>query len=182
MKKTVIWITGLSASGKTTIANAFYEKYKDKHKIGIVDGDILRAKQDNPIGFDMKGREKMVNEAIYCAKNMLTFQNADMAIVAMISPLKSMRDNARDILTKYCNANFIEVYMDTPIEICEQRDPKGLYKKVRAGEIKEFTGIDSPYEISEFPEVRIHPRSTLFGEMTVDRAVNIIYNRIHEKE
>jgi adenylylsulfate kinase-like enzyme len=92
-----------------------------------------------------------------------------------------MRDEARDILTKYCNANFIEVYMDTPLEICEQRDPKGLYKKARAGEIKDFTGIDSPYEAPEFSEVRIHPRSTLFGEMTVDRAVNIIYNQIYNK-
>jgi adenylylsulfate kinase-like enzyme len=109
---------------------------------------------------------------------MFEFQKAEIVIVSMISPLKEMRDNARNILTKYCKAKFIEVYMDTPLEICEQRDPKGLYKKARAGEIKDFTGIDSPYQIPEFPEVRIHPRSTLFGEMTVERAVNIIYNRI----
>lgn len=178
MKPTVVWITGLSGSGKTTTANALYKKCKGQYRTGIVDGDIIRSKYDKPIGFDMMGRERVVNEAIYCAKNMLTFQRADIAIVAMISPLRSMRDNARDILEKYCHANFIEVYMDTPIEICEQRDPKGLYKKARAGEIKEFTGIDSPYEVPEFPEVKIHPRSTLFGEMTVDRAVDIIYSRI----
>ena len=70
------------------------------------------------------------------------------------------------------------MFLDTPLEICEQRDPKGLYKKARAGEIKDFTGIDSPYEAPEFPEVRIHPRSTLFGEMTVARAVDIIYKQI----
>jgi adenylylsulfate kinase-like enzyme len=109
---------------------------------------------------------------------MFEFQKAEIVIVSMISPLKEMRDNARNILTKYCQAKFIEVYMDTPLEICEQRDPKGLYKKARAGEIKEFTGIDSPYEVPEFAEIRIHPRSTLFGEMTVDRATNIIYDRI----
>jgi adenylyl-sulfate kinase len=180
--KNVIWLTGLSGSGKTTVANAFYEKYKDQYRIGVVDGDVLRSRYDKPIGFDLKSRDRMVNEAIYCAKNMLTFQDADIAIVAMISPLRFMRDNARSILENYCHARFIEVYMDTPIEICEERDPKGLYKKARAGEIKEFTGIDSPYEAPEFPEVRIHPRSTLFGEMTIDRAVNIIYTRVSNYE
>ncbi len=180
MKKTVVWITGLSGSGKTTIANALHEKCKDQYKTGIVDGDDLRAKRKDPIGFDMNSRQRMVSEAIYCVKNMLSFQKAEIVIVAMISPLRSMRDEARDILMKYANANFIEVYMDTPIEICEERDPKGLYKKARAGEIKDFTGIDSPYEVPKFPEVRIHPRSTLFGEMTVDRTVDIIYSRIHE--
>jgi len=181
MKPTVVWLTGLSGAGKTTIANALFERCKNQYRTGVVDGDVLRAKYDKPKGFDMKSRERMVSEAVYCAKNMLTFQKADLVIVAMISPLRSMRDEARDILTKYCNANFIEVYMDTPLEICEQRDPKGLYKKARAGEIKDFTGIDSPYEAPEFSEVRIHPRSTLFGEMTVDRAVNIIYNQIYNK-
>lgn len=179
MKKTVVWLTGLSGAGKTTVANALYEKYKDQYRTGIVDGDVLRAKYDKPKGFDMASRQRMVTEAIYCAKNMLTFQKADLVIVAMISPLRSMRNEARDLLTKYADARFIEVFMDTPLEICEERDPKGLYKKARAGDIKDFTGIDSPYEAPEFPEVRIHPKSTLFGEMTVDRAANIIYNIIN---
>ena len=179
MKPTVVWITGLSGSGKTTTANALYEKCKERYRTGIVDGDIIRSKYDKPIGFDMMGRERVVSKAVYCAKNMLTFQQADIVIVAMISPLRSMRDNARDVLEKHCKARFIEVHMDTPIEICEQRDPKGLYKKARLGEIKNFTGIDSPYEVPEFPEVLIHPRSTIFGEMTVDRAIDIIYNKIH---
>jgi len=179
MKPTVVWLTGLSGSGKTTVANALYEKCKEQYRTGLVDGDAIRAQYDKPKGFDMKSRERIVSEAVYITKNILTFQNADIAIVALISPLKSMRDNARDILQKYCNTRFIEVYMDTPIEICEARDPKGLYKKVRAGEIKDFTGIDSPYEVPVFPEVRIHSRTTL-GEMTVDKAVNIIYNYINE--
>jgi len=107
MKKTVVWITGLSGSGKTTIANALYEKCKDQYRVGIVDGDIIRSKYDKPIGFDMLGRQRMVSEAIYCAKNMLTFQKADIVIVAMISPLRSMRNNARELITKYANARFI---------------------------------------------------------------------------
>ena len=179
MNKTVIWITGLSGAGKTTIANALYERCKEQYRTGIVDGDDLRSKYDKPIGFDMNGRQRMVSEAIYCAKNMLTFQRADLVIVAMISPLQSMRNNARELLSKYANARFIEVFLDTPLEICEERDTKGLYKKARAGEIKDFTGIDSPYEAPEFPEIRIHPRSTAYGEMTVERAVDIIYNHLH---
>ena len=179
MKKTVVWLTGLSGSGKTTVANALLEKCRKQCKTGVIDGELLRERYDKPIGFDIKSRQRVASEAIYCAKNMLTFQGTDLVIVATISPLRSIRHNAREILTKYCTANFIEVYMDTPIEICEQRDPKGLYKKARAGEIKDFTGIDSPYEIPDFPEVSIHPRSTIYGEMTIDRATDIIYNRIH---
>lgn len=179
MKPTVIWITGLSGAGKTTTANALKDLLKEKgYKVGAVDGDDVRRLAEKPIGFSMMDRILNNNIAVYSARNMFEFQKAEIVIVSLISPLKEMRDNARDILTKYSKARFIEVYMDTPLEICEQRDPKGLYKKARAGEIKDFTGIDSPYQVPEFPEVRIHPRSTLFGEMTVDRAVNIIYNRI----
>jgi len=179
MKPTVVWITGLSGAGKTTTANALYEKCKDEYKTGLIDSDTLRLKSDKPIGFDMDSRWKVVNQMISAVRNMFEFQQTELVIVAMITPLKSMRDSARDVLIKYCDANFIEVYMDTPLETCEQRDPKGLYKKVRAGEIKDFTGIDSPYEIPEFPEVKIHPRSTIFGKMTVDKAIDIIYNRMH---
>jgi adenylyl-sulfate kinase len=179
MKKTVIWLTGLSGAGKTEIANTLFEKYKDQHKIGVVDGDALRAKYDKPFGFDMTSRQRMVSEAIYCAKNMLVFQKVNLVIVAMISPLKSMRDNARELLTKYCDANFVEVFVDTPLWLCEERDPKGLYKKARAGEIKDFTGIDSPYERPVLPEVHLHHETTL-DKMTVEKAVDIIYNRIKQ--
>lgn len=179
MKPTVIWITGLSGAGKTTTANALKDLLKEKgHKVGTVDGDDVRRLSEVPIGFGIIDRIKNNNIAVYSARNMFEFQKAEIVIVSMISPLKEMRERARELLTKYCKARFIEVYMDTPLEICEQRDPKGLYKKARAGEIKDFTGIDSPYQIPEFPEVIIHSRSTLFGEMTVDRAVEIIYNRI----
>jgi adenylyl-sulfate kinase len=172
MKPTVVWITGLSGAGKTTVANALYERCKDQYRTGIIDGDVIRARYDKPIGFDMNSRQRMVSEAVYMAKNMLVFQKADLVIVAMISPLRSMRDNARSILTKYCDASFIEVYMDTPLEICEQRDPKGLYKKARAGEIKDFTGIDSIYEPATHAEVVIP------FNYTVDQAIEMIYNTI----
>jgi len=170
MKPTVVWITGLSGAGKTTVANALHKKCKEQYRVGIVDGDTIRAQYDKPKGFDMKSRERIVSEAVYMSKNMITFQKADLVIVAMISPLQSMRDNARDVLTKYCNVRFIEVYMDTPLEICEQRDPKGLYKKARAGEIEDFTGIDSIYEPARHAEIIIP------FNYTVEQAMELIYN------
>ena len=182
MKKIVVWITGLSGSGKTTIANALYEKCIFQNKTGLLDSDVIRESLKTPLGFSIEDRSKFVNIITYMALNMIQHQRTEIVIVAMIAPLRSMRDNARDILIKYGDVNFIEVYLDTPLETCEERDVKGLYKKARSGEIKEFTGIDSPYEAPNFPEIRIHPRSTLYGEMTIDRAVDIIYNHIHEKK
>jgi adenylyl-sulfate kinase len=184
MKPIVIWITGLSGSGKTTVAKALYNKLIFQCKTGLLDGDDIRKYlEENKVkkyGFSLEDRKQFVNNVAYIARNMIEFQATEVVIVALISPLREMRDNARDLLERYSNVKFIEVFMDTPLEICEQRDPKGLYKKVRAGEIKDFTGIDSPYEVPEFPEFRIHPRSTLYGEMTVDRVVNMLYNRVQE--
>ena len=124
----------------------------------------------------MKGRWRMVYEAVYCAKNMFTFQKADLVIVAMISPLQSMRNEARDILIKYADARFIEVYLDTPLDICEHRDPKGLYAKARAGEITNFTGIDSIYEPANNADVIIP------YNYSVEISTEMIYDSIHEKD
>lgn len=181
MNKTVVWLTGLSGAGKSSVSKALYELCKDKYKTGILDGDEVRNCLDRKYGFSLHERQTFVNTVVYMARNMLEYQRTDIVIIALISPLREMRDNARHILEKYSGVNFIEVFMDTPLEVCEQRDVKGLYKKARAGEIKYFTGIDSPYETPNCPELRIHTRSTLFGEMTVERAANIIYNRIHEE-
>jgi adenylyl-sulfate kinase len=177
MKPIVVWLTGLSGAGKTTIANALYQKCIFQCKTGLLDGDVIRKYlEENKVknyGSSLEDRKQFVNNVVYIARNMIEFQATKIVIVALISPLKEMRDTARDILTKYSSAQFIEVFVDTPLEICEQRDPKGLYKKARAGEIKEFTGIDSPYEAPLHPEVIIAS-----SEMTVERAVDIIYNRI----
>jgi adenylyl-sulfate kinase len=185
MKKTVIWITGLSGAGKTTVAKALESHLKAENvKVGLLDGDevrkYLKENKEKNYGFSLEDRKQFVNNIVYMARNMFEVQAAKIVIVALISPLKNMRECAKDILTKYSGVRFIEVFLDTPIEVCEERDPKGLYKKARAGEIKDFTGIDSPYEVPEFPEIRIHHRTTL-GEMTVDKAVDIIYNKIYDK-
>jgi adenylyl-sulfate kinase len=179
MKPIVIWLTGLSGSGKTTVAKALETRLKNENlKVSILDGDAVRnyliENKGKVYGYSLEERKQFVNNVIYMARNQLEFQKTDVVIVAMISPLQSMRNNARDILTKYCDANFIEVYMDTPLEICEQRDSKGLYKKARAGEIKNFTGIDSIYERS------INAEAIIPFNISVEESVDIIYNTIHE--
>jgi adenylyl-sulfate kinase len=180
MKPTVVWITGLSGAGKTTLANALYNKCIFQCKTGLIDGDEIRKYlQENKgrvYGFSIEERKQFVNNVTYIARNMLEFQKAQIVIVALISPLKEMRSNARDLLTKYSNANFIEVYLDVPVDICEHRDPKGLYAKARAGEIKNFTGIDSIYEPANNAEVVIP------FNYTVEHATEMVYNAIYDKE
>jgi len=180
MKKTVIWITGLSGAGKTTVAKSLEAKLKTENvKVGLLDGDEVRnylvENKGRAYGFSIEERKTFVNNVIYMARNMLEFQAAEVVIVALISPLKEMRSNARDILTKYSNANFIEVYLDVPVDICEHRDPKGLYAKARAGEITNFTGIDSIYEPAVNAEVIIP------FNYTVEHATEMVYNAIYEE-
>jgi adenylyl-sulfate kinase len=175
MKPIVVWITGLSGAGKTTLAKSLQNLLKDNHRVGLIDGDDIRARHDKPKGFDMKSRESVVYEAIYMAKNMLTFQKANVIIVAMISPLQSMRNEARKILTTYSDVRFIEVYLDVPLDICEHRDPKGLYAKARAGEITNFTGIDSIYEPAINAEIHIP------FNYSVELSTQMIYHAIYEE-
>ena len=157
MINSVIWITGLSGSGKTTLARALSSCIEDSI---VLDGDEVRNSLEKKYGFSVSERITFVNNVIYMARNAIEFKKAKVVIVALISPLKEMRDTARDIITKYSNAKFIEVFIDTPLEMCEKLDPKGLYKKARAGLIKDFTGIDSPYETPSNPEFTIHNQNT----------------------
>ena len=185
MKKTVIWLTGLSGSGKSTTALALKDYLVNKdNKVELLDGDEIRKyfkeNKEKVYGFSLEDRKQFVNSVVYIARNMLEFQNVDVVIIALISPLREMRDNARHIFETYSNARFVEVYLDTPLEICEERDPKGLYKKARAGEIKDFTGIDSPYETPINPEVWLPNKSSYWGKkLTVDKSVDVIYNHIY---
>ena len=181
---TVVWLTGLSGSGKTTTGKRLYDVLKTNYdKVAFLDGDDVRKyfieNKGKAYGFSLDDRKQFVSNVVYIAKNMIEFQNAVVVIIALISPLREMRDNARHIFETYSNASFIEVYMDTPLLTCEQRDPKGLYKKARAGEIKDFTGIDSPYQAPLEPEIWLPTKSSYWGkELTVDKAVSIIYNNI----
>lgn len=149
MNNHVLWLTGLSASGKTTLAQAIVKKLKEEGcKVHHLDGDEVRDKSKDFFGFDKEGRDKNIRAAIDLAKK---YQDEGFLVVAsFISPYKCHRDWGREALPGY-----IEVFIDTPLSECERRDPKGLYKKARAGEIKLFTGIDDPFEAPDNPDLHI---------------------------
>lgn len=168
MKK-VIWITGYSGAGKTTLASALNLKLENS---AIIDGDELRKERPN-LGFDYQSRLSNVYHAAYKAMNT----HKDYAIVSLISPGREMRLQARYLIERYSDASFIEVFLDIPLDVCESRDSKGLYKKARAGKIKDFTGIDSPYEPPIDPDIWLPYKSPYYGTLTVEKAVEIIINR-----
>ncbi len=142
----VIWMTGLSGSGKTTIALEL-EKYLD---CVILDGDVLRTGLCSDLGFSLEDRNENIRRVSEVAK--LFYSSERNVIVSFISPLENQRSFARSLIPQ---GDFIEVYIATPLDTCEKRDVKDLYAKARAGEIKDFTGISSPYEPPKNPEVTI---------------------------
>ena len=151
-KGVVIWFTGLSGSGKSTVAN---QVANDLHQLGkltyVLDGDNIRHGLNKNLGFSPEDREENIRRIGEVAK--LFVDAGVITTTAFISPYRKDRDKAREVLE---DGRFIEVFVDCPLEVCENRDPKGLYKKARAGEIKGFTGIDAPYEAPEKAEVVIN--------------------------
>lgn len=147
-----IWMTGLSGSGKSTIANQLDLKLNllGKHSY-ILDGDNLRHGLNSDLDFGIQGRNENVRRAAEVARLMV--DAGLIVIVSLISPLKKERDFARNLFKK---DQFREVYISTPLKECENRDVKGLYKKARLGQIKDFTGIDSPYEEPLLPDIKIN--------------------------
>jgi adenylylsulfate kinase len=148
-KGAILWFTGLSASGKSTVANTVDHKL---HSLGkrtfVLDGDNIRMGLNKNLGFSAEDRAENIRRIGEVAK---LFTHAGViTLTAFISPYRNDRNAVRALLGP---GEFIEVFMNTPIEICEARDPKGLYKKARAGQIKGFTGIDDPYEAPEKPEL-----------------------------
>lgn len=147
----VLWFTGLSGSGKSTVANAVESKLLSlgKHSY-LLDGDNVRHGLNKDLGFSNTDRIENIRRIGEVAK--LFVDSGAIVLTAFISPFVSDRQQARELLAE---KQFLEVFIDTPLEICEQRDPKGLYKKARTGEIKNFTGIDSDYEAPVNPEIHI---------------------------
>lgn len=186
-KQFVIWLTGFSGAGKTTIAKALEkELQKNNLKTELFDGDEIRNRLEKKYGYTLEERKTFVNNVIYLVKNSIIYSDIDVAIAALISPLKEMREDARHFIEKYTNAKFIEVFVDTPLCVCEERDPKGLYKKARNNELKDFTGIDSPYDRPECPEIFIPPNKPHRGEISLDKSVELIYsfiiNQIYDED
>jgi bifunctional enzyme CysN/CysC len=150
-KPCVLWFTGLSGSGKSTIANLVERRLHSRgHMTYLLDGDNIRHGLNRDLGFTAADRVENIRRVAEVAKLM-----ADaglIVLVSFISPFRSERLLARELMD---NGEFIEIFIDTPLAVCEERDPKGLYKKARAGEIKNFTGIDSEYEAPVESELRI---------------------------
>ncbi|HVM36505.1 MAG TPA: adenylyl-sulfate kinase [Actinomycetota bacterium] len=136
----VIWFTGLSGSGKTTIAHLVEEKLANAGvPIELLDGDVVRENLSKGLGFSKEDRDTNIRRIAFVAH--LLQRNGTFVLTAAISPYRAIREEARMMIK-----DFVEVYADAPLEVCEERDTKGLYAKARAGEIKGFTGIDDPYE------------------------------------
>ena len=153
----VIWFTGLSGSGKSTIANALEEVLNGRGlKTYILDGDNVRLGLNKDLGFDPLSRKENIRRIAEVAKLMA--DSGTIVLTAFISPYEEDRHWAAEIIG---DEDFVEVFVDTPLDVCEERDPKGLYKKARAGEIKGFTGIDAPYEKPESPALTLHPGNTV---------------------
>jgi bifunctional enzyme CysN/CysC len=171
-KPCVLWFTGLSGSGKSTIANALEKRL---HSLGrhtyMLDGDNIRHGLNKDLGFTDADRVENIRRVAEAAR---LFVDAGLIVmVSFISPFRSERRMARDMVGE---GEFIEIYVDTPLEVCEARDPKGLYRKARAGLIKNFTGIDSTYERPEAPELDLNT-SELTPEVLADRVLEELRRR-----
>ena len=153
----VLWFTGLSGSGKSTIADQVYADLKDRYvKVERLDGDEIRSVFPDT-GFDRAGRMAHIARVGYLAS--VLERNGISTIVSLISPYREARDGVRELCRR-----FIEVHVSTPLDVCEARDVKGLYAKSRRGEIEGFTGIDDPYEEPERPELLIDTSRQTVGE------------------
>jgi bifunctional enzyme CysN/CysC len=167
----VVWFTGLSGAGKSTLAQALERDlfHRGMHTY-VLDGDNIRHGLNSNLGFSPEDRVENIRRVSEVAKLMA--DAGAVVITAFISPYRMDRRRAREIALEG-NAEFIEVFVDAPLEVCEARDPKNLYKKARAGEIREFTGIDAPYEAPEDPEIAVHT-----DQQTVDESVASILEQL----
>ncbi|MEE3234534.1 MAG: adenylyl-sulfate kinase [Candidatus Latescibacterota bacterium] len=168
-KGTLLWLTGLPGSGKSTIAYAL-EKFltATKKLCYVLDGDNIRLGLNSNLGFSLDDRRENIRRigevgALFCDTGVIT-------IASFVSPSEQDRKRVRDI---FDNGDFIEIYLNTPLEVCEERDPKGHYAKARSGEIKNFTGISSKYDIPKDPEIKINTHNT-----TIDENVQIIVENL----
>ncbi|MBL4585030.1 MAG: adenylyl-sulfate kinase [Pseudomonadales bacterium] len=159
-KPCLLWFTGLSGSGKSTLAGALEEKlFALNRHVYLLDGDNVRHGLNRDLGFTDADRVENIRRIGEASK---LFVDAGLIVLsAFISPFREDREMVRGLFEE---SEFIEVFMDASLETCERRDPKGLYKKARKGEIKHFTGIDSPYESPESPEITINPDEADFDQ------------------
>lgn len=165
----VIWMTGLSGSGKSTIAIAFEKLLHAKgFQTMVLDGDNTRTGICNNLGFSLEDRAENIRRIAEVSK--LFTQAGIVCINSFVSPTKEIRAMAQEIIGK---DDFLEIYINAPLEVCEERDVKGLYQKARNGEIKGFTGIDSPYEAPQNPYLEIRT-----DQQSLEESVTLVFNKI----
>ncbi len=171
-KGCVLWFTGLPSSGKSTLANEVAHLLHQRGQLTyVLDGDNIRHGLNKDLGFSPEDREENIRRIGEVAK---LFADAGViALTAFVSPYRKDRDRARSLLEE---GRFIEVYVNCPVQVCESRDPKGLYKKAKAGEIPEFTGISAPYEPPEKPEIEVRT-----DEMSVSEAAEMVIRYLEEQ-
>ena len=171
-KSVVLWFTGLSGSGKSTLAHAVEEEL---HQIGcrtiVLDGDNMRHGLCKDLDFSDESRKENIRRIGEVAK--LFIESGVITLTAFISPFKEERDKVRKLLA---NQDLIEIYVKCPIGVCEARDVKGMYKKAKANEIKNFTGISSPYEAPESPDLIVDTDQETLDE-SVDKVLGVLINR-----
>lgn len=173
----VLWLTGLSGAGKSTLAEALERSlFEDGFLPQVLDGDNIRAGINNNLGFSLEDRHENIRRIAEVAR--LYAHSGLIAITAFISPTIAMRELARQIIGE---DDFVEIYISTSLEVCEQRDTKGLYAKARRGELKNFTGIDSPYEPPPAPWVSVDTQ-LLSPEESLACIKNAILPRLQPKD
>ncbi len=172
----LIWFTGLSGSGKSTLAVQLESLLFEKgYKTYLLDGDTIRTGLNSDLSFSEEDRIENIRRIAEVARLML--DSGVIVLGAFISPYLANREAVKKIVS---SENYIEVFVDAPLEVCEQRDVKGLYKKARAGELKNFTGISSPYEAPENPDVRIQT-DKFSKEEAMSFIMNVVETRIKLK-
>lgn len=172
-KSCVLWFTGLSGSGKSSLANALDKRlYEQDYRSYVLDGDNVRHGLNSDLGFGPEDRKENIRRIGEIAK--LFVDSGLIVSSAFISPFYADREQVRNM---FHPDEFIEIFLNCPIHICEDRDPKGLYKKARNGDIPEFTGITSPYEIPNNPEIIIET-----NKMTIEESVEKIISYLKEKK
>jgi adenylylsulfate kinase len=168
-----VWFTGLSGAGKSTIANLLAQRLKAMGKrVELLDGDEVRKNLSSGLGFSKADRDTNIRRIGFVAK--LLSRNGVVAITAAISPYREIRDEVKSEIQQH--ADFVEVFVECPLEICEQRDVKGLYARARTGEIPHFTGISDPYEPPLHPAVAVHT-----ARQTPEESVEIILDKLIER-
>ncbi len=168
----LMWFTGLSGSGKSTIANALEHKLHGLgYKTYALDGDNIRKGINKGLTFSPEDRKENIRRIAEVAH--LLVDSGIIVLAAFVSPYKKDRENIRRIVG---NDNFVEIFVNTSLEECERRDVKGLYKKARAGEIKDFTGVNAPYEAPESPDVEI-----ITDDLSLEESVERVFEKIKPK-